>query len=304
MQSSFSSERSLYTSIVNYIRTLRDEPNSLDGVHFAGYTDNADAEYIENIRKYFVEKRYRNDFPKEIGNPSIIRSKYNFTPMLNIKDSTGFYSSCYNSSGGDDFSHVCAWALAYITAGNRNSVVNKERYLHRTFSAIHDYEKQKNVRFSSEDMLLALHRTNRCMGLFESYLFRSNGDLYLLMESELMGQTGLSQKSYVIVNSKSFANVIFGPKDGVRESYPIVSQIDLSIEDTQRFVNGELTKAYNYKPSEIDEVKRFMFSKFGEADKNDPPEIKFEDAHGNSTPNTFANDYCFTVHSPVKVMTK
>ena len=65
MQSSFSSERSLYTSIVNYIRTLRDEPNSLDGVHFAGYTDNADAEYIENIRKYFVEKRYRNDFPKE-----------------------------------------------------------------------------------------------------------------------------------------------------------------------------------------------------------------------------------------------
>ena len=307
MQSTYVAERSLYTNLVNYIRKLRDEPNTLDGVRFAGYTDNADAEYIENIRKYFVEKRYRKEFPKEIGTNSTIANTYTFTPKLKIRENSGFNSAFCVNNNNDDFAEICAWALAYITAGNKNSIINKERYLNRAFSAMQDYEKKTGKKLRLIDKIGVLHNTNKCMGL-ESYLFRSEDRIFVLMEAEIKGVTGLRHKSYVIVNNGSFANVIFGDRNGVKEEYPVVSQIDLSVEDTQRFVDGELSQVYNYKrtswKTEIEMAKDTIYSKFNDIDINDLPEIRFEDAYGNSTDDTFANDYCFTVYSPARVMTR
>ncbi len=56
--------------------------------------------------------------------------------------------------------------------------------------------------------------------------------------------------------------------------------------------------------NEIYRAKQLILGKFVSLKEDNIPRIQFEDTYGNSTPNTFANDYCFSVTSPVKAMTR
>ncbi len=304
MKSTYQSPLSLYSNLVKYVRRLRETPNSLAGIRFTQYLGDPDVEYIANIKDFFVSKRYANEYPPEIGAVSTISSKYAITPGLNIKAKTTFGASCYCSDRNNStFDDVVARSIAYITSGQDPSIVNKEMYLMRLFAGVKDYEKQNKVVFDSGDVATILQNTNKCMGL-ESYLFYSEGQKYVLMESEINSPTGLKQKSYIIVNPNAFAKVIFGAKGSVQEKYFFVSQTKLSIEDAQSFVDGDLKWVCNCDPNDIEGEKEQVLLKFNDLKENEKPLVIFEDARGNSDNNTYKDVYYTKIYSPTAVKTK
>ena len=263
MQSSFNTNLSMYAYMIDYVRRLRDTPNSLVGVNFAGYTDNPNDEYVDNIQKYFIAKRMKDEYPQEVIAECRASGKYFNTKELQLNENSKkfFYNSYAVNNSGYNYSKECAWAIAYVCYGKRGELVNKENHLLTIYRAIYDYEKTYNKKLSSKERSVILHNTNKFLGL-ESYIFPSNGTYYVLMESEIKNYMGMEEKSYAVVNMSACSNVIFEAVGVKRDEIRLVSQINVYPKDAQAFINGELPRLVNFMPNEIDEAKNFIYDKF------------------------------------------
>ncbi len=296
MQSSFNSKLSIYTNMLDYIRTIREEPSSLKGVQFRSYSENnANEEYLSNLMSSVIDVRYKGKFPIEMGDVSTINQKYNVNQRLSInKDIKKFFKDDFKYCSGA-IKKACAYALAYVAYGEKGSIINKEEYLMRLYKSLIVYQRNYREKLTYDDKVSILHDVNLMLGL-ESYIVYSDGKPYVFMEAEKFSGTGFREKSYVIVNMDSCGNAIFNAGAANQNEIRIVSQCEFSVEQAEKFLNGE--KVYNYRPDQEQEAIDFLCGKF-KAAITEKPRVIFEGPH-----NSFAQDYCFTVKSPAAELKK
>jgi len=295
MQGSYSTQKSVYNTILNHIRKIRDTPQNVRGVSFLNYSnDNALEEYLTNIEQVIMNNRYNGDLP--IGLGKVSDSNYFSTPHLNVP--TGVRKniiSGYKIENKEDFRKVMALSLAYVANGEIDSVLNKEAYICQIIKAIHDYQVEHKMRFSTNEKIAILHNVNLMMGL-ESYIIISDGKPFCCVESEEVGNAGMKQKCYSIINMEACACAVFKIDGAQQGETRVASQFELSVEKAQEFMDGKMVIGSNgYDPRDFNSKNEAMedvrekFKRYKEQNPKLVIDVVFEKSF---------DDYCFKVNSP------
>ncbi len=282
-RSNYSISHSFYNNLIAYVRVLRDEPNSIPGVFFAGYSDDANNEYLTNIKKYFLDMRFNLDVPVGMK-----------------KDSLDAFNSCIDLLNNDHFkstyernyrncADICSFVSAYVSYG-KSGMINGEEYLSRIFKSLSRYQADYNIILSSSEKASILHDINLLFGL-ESYIFDNNGKKYVLMEFENY-ISDFKSKCFVIVYTDAFAYANFGDEPSSWREFAFVSRCNISLKQAQDFVLGDIDHFTNYNVNQESLAIEEITEKF--VNMQEKPHIVFKSADGK----TGFSTYCFTVVSP------